>query len=42
MDAKSALDYAAKHNAKILDVRFIDIQGVCPHVSFQIHQLPEG
>ena len=25
MDPKSALDYAAKHEAKILDLRFIDV-----------------
>jgi glutamine synthetase len=39
MDAKAVLDYAAKHNAKILDLRFIDVPGVWQHVSFPIQEL---
>jgi glutamine synthetase len=39
MDSKTVLDYAAKHNAKILDLRFIDVPGVWQHVSFPIHEL---
>src|SRR5579859_5322 len=42
MDAKSVMDYAAKHDAKILDVRFIDIPGIWHHISFPIHQLNAG
>jgi glutamine synthetase len=39
MDAKAVLDYASKHNAKILDLRFIDVPGVWQHVSFPIQEL---
>ena len=39
MDVKAVLDYAAKHNAKILDLRFIDVPGVWQHVSFPIKEL---
>ncbi len=39
MDVKGVLDYAAKHNAKILDLRFIDVPGVWQHVSFPIKEL---
>ncbi len=39
MDPKTVLDYAAKHNAKILDLRFIDVPGIWQHVSFPIHEL---
>jgi glutamine synthetase len=39
MDAKAVLDYAAKHSAKILDLRFIDVPGVWQHVSFPIQEL---
>jgi glutamine synthetase len=39
MDSKTVLDYAAKHNAKILDLRFIDVPGIWQHVSFPIQEL---
>jgi glutamine synthetase len=39
MDSKTVLDYAARHNAKILDLRFIDVPGVWQHVSFPIQEL---
>jgi glutamine synthetase len=39
MDSKSVLDYAAKHEAKMLDIRFVDVPGIWQHVSFPIHQL---
>ena len=39
MDPKSVLEYAAKHNAKILDLRFIDVPGIWQHVSYPIQEL---
>jgi glutamine synthetase len=39
MDAKTVIEFAAKHNAKILDLRFIDVPGVWQHVSFPIQEL---
>jgi len=39
MDAKSVLEYANKHNAKILDLRFIDVPGIWQHVSYPIKEL---
>jgi glutamine synthetase len=39
MDPKTILDFAAKHNAKILDLRFIDVPGIWQHVSFPIQEL---
>ena len=39
MDSKTVLDYAAKHSAKILDLRFIDVPGIWQHVSFPIQEL---
>jgi glutamine synthetase len=39
MDPKSVLEYAAKNNAKILDLRFIDVPGVWQHVSYPIEEL---
>ncbi|MGH9775042.1 MAG: type I glutamate--ammonia ligase [Candidatus Acidiferrales bacterium] len=43
MDPKSVIDYAAKHNAKMLDLRFIDVPGIWQHVTFPIHELkPES
>ena len=39
MDSKSVLEYAGKHNAKILDLRFIDVPGVWQHVSYPIKEL---
>ncbi|HEV3255169.1 MAG TPA: type I glutamate--ammonia ligase [Candidatus Acidoferrales bacterium] len=39
MDSKTVLDFATKHNAKILDLRFIDVPGVWQHVSYPMHEL---
>jgi glutamine synthetase len=39
MDSKTVLDFASKHNAKILDLRFIDVPGVWQHVSYPMHEL---
>src|SRR4029077_2255400 len=39
MDSKTVLDFATKHNAKILDLRFIDVPGVWKHVSYPMHEL---
>jgi glutamine synthetase len=39
MDPKTVLEFAKKHNAKILDVRFIDVPGIWQHVSFPIAEL---
>ena len=39
MDPKSVLEYAAKHNAKILDLRFVDVPGIWQHVSYPISEL---
>jgi glutamine synthetase len=39
MDPKSVLEYASKHNAKILDLRFIDVPGIWQHVSYPIKEL---
>jgi glutamine synthetase len=39
MDPKTVLDFAAKNNARMLDVRFVDVPGIQHHVSFPIHQL---
>jgi len=39
MDPKSVLEFAAKHNAKILDLRFIDVPGMWQHVSYPINEL---
>src|SRR5271169_1621516 len=41
MEPKQVLEYAAKHNAKILDLRFADVPGVWQHVSFPIAELSE-
>jgi glutamine synthetase len=41
MDSKGVLEYARKHEAKILDLRFTDLPGLWHHVSFPIHQLDE-
>ena len=41
MDAKGVLEYAKKHNAKILDMRFIDVPGIWQHVSYPIRELGE-
>jgi glutamine synthetase len=39
MDPKSVLEFAAKHSAKILDLRFIDVPGIWQHVSYPINEL---
>src|ERR1700675_4630306 len=39
MDPKGVLAFAAKNNAKILDLRFIDVPGIWQHVSYPIHEL---
>jgi len=41
MQPKQVLEYAAKNNAKILDLRFADVPGVWQHVSFPIGELTE-
>src|SRR5579862_4386585 len=41
MDAKGVLDFAKKHNAKILDLRFTDVPGIWQHVSYPIHNFDE-
>jgi len=41
MDPKGVLEFAAKNNAKILDLRFVDLPGVWEHVSFPIQELDE-
>jgi glutamine synthetase len=39
MDPKGVLAFAAKNNAKILDLRFIDVPGIWQHVSYPIDEL---
>src|ERR1700690_3573818 len=39
MDAKSVIEFASKQNAKILDLRFIDLPGIWQHVSYPIDSL---
>jgi glutamine synthetase len=41
-DAKTVLEFARKHDAKILDLRFTDIPGLWHHVSYPIEQLTEA
>src|SRR5579862_7422741 len=41
MDPKGVLALAAKNNAKILDLRFIDVPGIWQHVSYPIEELSE-
>jgi glutamine synthetase len=41
-DAKAVVDFAKKHDAKILDLRFTDIPGLWHHVSYPIDQLTEA
>src|SRR5580693_4395160 len=41
MDPKSVLEFAAKHNAKMLDLRFTDLPGLWQHVSYPIGELEE-
>src|SRR5260370_33756035 len=42
MDAKGVLEFAAKNNAKILDLRFTDLPGIWQHGSFPIQELSEN
>jgi glutamine synthetase len=42
MDPKGVLEFAKKHGAKILDLRFIDVPGIWQHVSYPIGELEEG
>ena len=39
MDPKTVLDFAAKQNAKMLDLRFTDLPGLWHHISFPIQKL---
>src|SRR5579859_3154330 len=41
-EAKTVLEFAKKHEAKILDLRFTDIPGLWHHVSYPIEQLTES
>jgi glutamine synthetase len=41
-DAKAVLEFAKKHDAKILDLRFTDLPGLWHHVSYPIDQLTEA
>ena len=38
-DAKTVLEFAREHDAKILDLRFTDLPGLWHHVSYPIEQL---
>src|SRR5580698_7144907 len=42
MDPKGVLDFASKHNAKMLDLRFTDLPGLWQHVSYPIGELEES
>jgi glutamine synthetase len=42
MDPKSILEFAAKNNVTMLDLRFIDMPGVWQHVSYPIGELTES
>ncbi len=42
MTAKEVLDFAKKHEAKQIDLRFSDIPGLWHHVSYPISQLSEN
>ncbi len=41
-DAKSVLDFAKQNSVKMLDLRFTDLPGLHPLVSFPIQQLTEA
>jgi glutamine synthetase len=41
MEPKGVLEFAEKHHAKILDMRFIDVPGIWQHVSFPMHEFSE-
>src|SRR5580692_1369932 len=42
MEPKGVLEFATKHNAKILDLRFTDLPGLWQHVSYPIGELEES
>jgi glutamine synthetase len=42
MDPKQVLEFASKNNAKILDLRFVDMPGIWQHVSYPIGELEES
>jgi glutamine synthetase len=42
MDPKGVLEFAKKNDAKILDLRFIDVPGIWQHVSYPIGELEES
>src|SRR6202451_2344326 len=42
MDAKGVLEFAKKHGAKILDLRFMDVPGLWRHVSYPIGELEDS
>jgi glutamine synthetase len=42
IDAKTVLDFAKQHDAKILDLRFTDIPGLWHHVSYPIAELTQS
>jgi glutamine synthetase len=42
MDPKSVIEFAAKNNAKMLDLRFTDLPGLWQHVSYPIGELDEA
>src|SRR6202034_2795727 len=41
-DANTVLEFARKHDVKILDLRFTDIPGLWHHLSYPIEQLTEA
>ena len=42
MDAKAVLEFGAKHNAKIVDLRFTDLPGLWHHISYPFSELKES
>ncbi len=42
MDAKAVLEFGAKHNAKIVDLRFTDLPGLWHHISYPFAELSLG
>jgi glutamine synthetase len=42
MEPKSVLEFAAQHNAKVVDLRFTDLPGLWQHVSYPIGELTEA
>ena len=41
MDGKAVLKFAADHNARFLDMRFVDLPGIWQHASYPITELTE-